>query len=274
MAALNDPVRIGSSATLIPNFVPTTRPTTPCSTPGAGSDCRSNRPGFRRLLCLKRLASCGWRSLTACGPRRVVPTRVRWHAERNRVCAGPRPAVSWNLRGLSVHVDRVRPQRAGHSDATTAEEDPSAKNIVIYPVSCALPNRAPDAPKLSGVVPEIRLRAGSFLASCYGGQEVVAEEFFCNYEVNPEFEWAAMEAGFPVVARGEHGECRAIESPTHKFFVATLFQPDNNLAPRPSPSARPGLRPGRSRLSPQASRRLHPRVIISRKNPVLQRRNP
>ncbi len=113
----------------------------------------------------------------------------------------------------------------GIPDATTAEEDPNAKNIVIYPVSCAIPNRAPGAPKLSGVVPQIHLRPGSFLASCYGGKDTVEEEFFCNYEVNPEFEWTAMEAGFPVVARGERGECRAIESPAHKFFIATLFQP-------------------------------------------------
>jgi CTP synthase (UTP-ammonia lyase) len=112
----------------------------------------------------------------------------------------------------------------GIRDATTAEEDPNAKNIVIYPVSCAVPNRAADAPKLSGVVPKIHLRPGSYLASYYG-KEVVSEEFFCNFEVNPEFEWTAMEAGFPVVARGEQGECRAIESPAHLFFVATLFQP-------------------------------------------------
>jgi CTP synthase (UTP-ammonia lyase) len=43
--------------------------------------------------------------------------------------------------------------------------------------------------------------------------------------VNPEFEWAFVEAGFPVVARGAHGEARAIESPAHRFFIATLFQP-------------------------------------------------
>ena len=87
-----------------------------------------------------------------------------------------------------------------------------------------MPNRAPDAPKLSGGVPEIRLRPGSYLAGYYG-KEVVEEEFFCNYEVNPDFEWTAMEAGFPVVARGAAEECRAIESPAHQFFVATLFQP-------------------------------------------------
>ena len=112
----------------------------------------------------------------------------------------------------------------GIQDATTAEEDPTAKNIIIYPVACAVPHRAGDAPKLSGHVPEIRLRPGSYLAGYYG-KETVEEEFFCNYELNPEFEWTAMEAGFPVVARGANEECRAIESPVHRFFIATLFQP-------------------------------------------------
>ncbi len=112
----------------------------------------------------------------------------------------------------------------GVRDATTAEEDPYAKNIIIYPVACAVPNRDPKAPKLSGRINQIRLRPGSYLASFYG-QETIQEEFWCNYELNPEFEWMAMEAGFPVVARGSNEECRAIESPAHLFFVATLFQP-------------------------------------------------
>jgi CTP synthase (UTP-ammonia lyase) len=112
----------------------------------------------------------------------------------------------------------------GIGDATTAEEDPRAKNIVIYPVSCAVPNRDPNAPKLSGTINEIRLRPGSRLATFYG-KESIEEEFFCNFEMNPEFEWMAMEAGFPVVARGSNEECRAIESPAHVFFIATLFQP-------------------------------------------------
>ncbi len=121
------------------------------------------------------------------------------------------------------------------TDATTAEEDPQAKNIVIYPVACAVPNRTGNAPKLSGQVPEIRLRPGSYLAGYYG-KETVEEEFFCNYELNPEFEWTAMEAGFPVVARGANEEGRAIESPAHLFFVATLFQPQlSSRPPNPHP---------------------------------------
>lgn len=123
----------------------------------------------------------------------------------------------------------------GLKDATTAEEDPKAKTIIIYPVACAVPNRATDAPKLSGTVSQIRLRPGSFLARYYG-KEVIDEEFFCNYELNPDFEWTAMEAGFPVVARGAQEECRAIESPAHRFFVATLFQPQlSSRADQPHP---------------------------------------
>ena len=118
----------------------------------------------------------------------------------------------------------------GLKDADTAENNSGSKNIVIYPVACAVPNRAKDAPKLSGPVPEIRLRPGSYLQSFYT-QDTVTEEFFCNFEVNPEYEWAAMEAGFPVVARGPQGEIRAIESPTHRFYVATLFQPQLSSKP-------------------------------------------
>jgi CTP synthase (UTP-ammonia lyase) len=109
-------------------------------------------------------------------------------------------------------------------DADSAENNSGSKNIIIYPVACAVPNRAKGAPKLSGPIPEIRLRPGSYLQSFYS-QDIAVEEFFCNFEVNPDYEWAAMEAGFPVVARGPAGEIRAIESPTHRFYIATLYQP-------------------------------------------------
>jgi len=125
----------------------------------------------------------------------------------------------------------------GIADADSAENNSGSKNIVIYPVACAVPNRKGDAPKLSGAVPEIRLRPGSYLQSFYGKKvDTVTEEFFCNFEVNPDYEWATMEAGFPVVARGPAGEIRAIESPTMLFFVATLFQPQlSSTAKKPHP---------------------------------------
>jgi CTP synthase (UTP-ammonia lyase) len=111
-------------------------------------------------------------------------------------------------------------------DADSAENNSGSNNVVIHPVVCAVSNRKGNAPKLSGPVAEIRLRPGSYLQSFYGkNQQTVTEEFFCNFEVNPDFEWMTMEAGFPIVARGPQGEIRAIESPTHRFYLATLFQP-------------------------------------------------
>jgi CTP synthase (UTP-ammonia lyase) len=123
----------------------------------------------------------------------------------------------------------------GLKDADSAENNSGSKNIVIYPVACALPDRSPGAPKLSGTIPEIRIRPGSYLHSFYE-QDVVTEEFFCNYEVNPEFEWAIVDAGFVIAARGLQGEARAIESPAHRFFIATLFQPQlSSKAGNPHP---------------------------------------
>jgi CTP synthase (UTP-ammonia lyase) len=119
----------------------------------------------------------------------------------------------------------------GIPDADSAENNSGSRNIVIYPVACAVTNQAAGAPRLSGLVPEIRLRPGSYLQSFYQ-QDVIAEEFFCNFEVNPEYEWAAIEAGFPVVARGAQGEIRAIESPAHRFYIATLFQPQLSSTPQ------------------------------------------
>ena len=41
----------------------------------------------------------------------------------------------------------------GIKDADTAENNSGSKNIVIYPVACAVPKRDKDAPKLSGPIP-------------------------------------------------------------------------------------------------------------------------
>jgi CTP synthase (UTP-ammonia lyase) len=123
----------------------------------------------------------------------------------------------------------------GIKDADSAENNPDSKNIVISPVSCAVPNRGTNAPKLSGKIPEIRIRPGSYLHAFYN-KDVVTEEFFCNYEVNPDFEGAIIEAGFAITARGENGEIRAIELPTRRFYVATLFQPQLSSKPgKPHP---------------------------------------
>jgi CTP synthase (UTP-ammonia lyase) len=97
-------------------------------------------------------------------------------------------------------------------DADSAENNPNSKNIVITPVSCAIPNRAENAPKLSGKIPEIRIRPGSYLEGFYK-KDVVTEEFFCNYEVSPDFEGAIIEAGF----------AREWRDPRHRSAKTQIF---------------------------------------------------
>ena len=137
--------------------------------------------------------------------------------------------------GFQYTMIEVARDVTGLADADTAENGSESKHVVIYPVACAVPNAASNAPKLSGFVPEIRLRPGSRLQSIYQ-QDVIEEEFFCNYEINPEYEYCLMEAGLPIVARGAKGEVRAIEAPSHRFFLATLFQPQlSSTAEKPHP---------------------------------------
>jgi CTP synthase (UTP-ammonia lyase) len=137
--------------------------------------------------------------------------------------------------GFQYALIEVARNVIGLADADSAENNSGSEHIVIYPVECAVPDRQPGAPKLSGRVGEIRLRPGSFLQSFYK-RDVVEEEFFCNFEINPDYEYCTMEAGLPTVARGPKGEIRAVESPVHRFFLATLFQPQLSSAPdKPHP---------------------------------------
>ena len=102
------------------------------------------------------------------------------------------------------------------------------------PVACAVPNRAPGAPRLSGGL-TIRLTPGSRAHEIYG-RDAIDEEYFCNYEVNPAFREAIERSDLRVTGTGEAGEIRIVERPEHRFFLATLFQPQRSSrrgAPNP-----------------------------------------
>ncbi len=104
---------------------------------------------------------------------------------------------------------------------------------MIWPVSCAVPNRAAGAPRLSGGG-KLAIVPGTRLAGIYQGSQV-QEEFFCNYEVNPAYQGRLQEAGLQVSAWGEDQAMRAVELPG-QFFVAALFQPQlssTTQAPHP-----------------------------------------
>ncbi len=112
----------------------------------------------------------------------------------------------------------------GLADADTAENGSDSKHIVITPVLCAVPNRNPGDPKLVGPIAGIRVEPGTMLYSIYGVAEAI-EEHFCNYEVNAEYVDRFKATGMRLAAWGPEGELKAFELPTHRFFVAMLFQP-------------------------------------------------
>ena len=116
----------------------------------------------------------------------------------------------------------------GLPDADSAENAPDGPNIVITPVACPLPGRRAGAPSLAGA-DRVRLVPGTRLAALCDGGGDLAGEYFCNFETNPAFvpRWEAS-AGLRVAARGPGGEMRAFELDGHRFFVATLFQPQRS----------------------------------------------
>jgi CTP synthase (UTP-ammonia lyase) len=114
-------------------------------------------------------------------------------------------------------------------DADSAENDSGSEHCVITPLSCALPNRRPDGPKGSGEE-RLTIKPDTLLHSIYHCDHAV-EQYYCNYGVNEEYETQFEAAGLQVSARGNDGEPRAVELQNHRFFLATLFQPQ--LSSRP-----------------------------------------
>jgi CTP synthase (UTP-ammonia lyase) len=114
-------------------------------------------------------------------------------------------------------------------DADSVENNSASSHIVVAPLSCALPNRRADGPKGSGDE-RLRIVPGTLLHSICGGEDD-SEQYCCNYGVNEEYEKQFQAAGLRVSARGILGETRAVELPGHRFFIATLFQPQ--LSSRP-----------------------------------------
>ena len=115
------------------------------------------------------------------------------------------------------------------ADADSAENNSGSAHYVVTPLSCALPNRREGGPKASGDE-RLKILPGTLLHSICGCEDD-SEQYYCNYGVNEDYEKQFQAAGLRVSARGIHGETRAVELPEHRFFIATLFQPQ--LSSRP-----------------------------------------
>jgi CTP synthase (UTP-ammonia lyase) len=111
----------------------------------------------------------------------------------------------------------------GLADADSAENGSTSEHIVITAVSCPLPERRPDGPQLSGSATVYPV-AGTLLAELCGS-EPLRGEYNCNFETNAAYlpRWEA--AGLLRAGSDEQGEMRALTLPAHRFFLATLFQP-------------------------------------------------
>ena len=109
------------------------------------------------------------------------------------------------------------------SDADSAENNSGSSHYVVTPLSCSLPNRREGGPKASGEE-RLKILPGTRLHSICGSEDD-SEQYYCNYGVNEEYEKQFQAAGLSVSARGMRGETRAVELPDHRFFIATLFQP-------------------------------------------------
>ena len=120
------------------------------------------------------------------------------------------------------------------ADADTLENNSGSAHYVITPISCALRNRREGGPKASGE-DRLRIVPGTLLHKICGSEDD-SEQYYCNYGVNEDYHGQFIAAGLRVSAKGMEGETRAVELPEHRFFLATLFQPQLSSRPeKPHP---------------------------------------
>jgi len=103
----------------------------------------------------------------------------------------------------------------GVTDAEHAESSPDAPNAIVTTLAC-------------GILQEeahVKLAKGSRIAAAYEAAET-NEEYQCRFGLDPNWR-ARLEMGdLAFVAFHANGEVRGAELRSHRFFVATLFQPE------------------------------------------------
>jgi CTP synthase (UTP-ammonia lyase) len=110
--------------------------------------------------------------------------------------------------------------RLGMTGAGHAETDPEAPLLVITPLSCSL----------AGESCIVAIDKGSKVYGYYRATEV-EERFHCNYGINPQYLERLIEGGLRISGTDANGEPRIMELLTHRFYVATLFQPQLSSTP-------------------------------------------
>jgi CTP synthase (UTP-ammonia lyase) len=106
----------------------------------------------------------------------------------------------------------------GFREADHGETQPGASLQLISPLSCSLVERR----GIVYLLPGTRLRE-------IMGNDSAEEGYHCSYGLNPKYEHLfqdGTDSCLRIAARDDQGEVRAVELPSHPFFIATLFQPE------------------------------------------------
>lgn len=116
------------------------------------------------------------------------------------------------------------------TDLEHEEDAPNASNLLLHQVACPVENKDPNAPKLSGPAQRVHIREDSRAREALGTDRI-DEEYFCNYELNPDYDELFEDQGLEFTGFGDRGDSRIYEVPEHPFYVATLFQPQRKSRP-------------------------------------------
>lgn len=118
----------------------------------------------------------------------------------------------------------------GRTDLEHEEDAPNAAKHLIHQVACPVPERAADAPKLSGPAQRVHIREDSRAREILGTDRI-EEEYFCSFELNPDYDELFEEHGLEFTGFGDRGDSRIFEVPEHPFYIGTLFQPQRKSRP-------------------------------------------
>jgi CTP synthase (UTP-ammonia lyase) len=105
-------------------------------------------------------------------------------------------------------------------EADHEETAPQASTLVIQRLTCSL----------VGQTQTIQLTRGSLVHRAYGRDEA-AEQFRCNFGLNPIYRELVAREPLRVAGIDYEGEVRVVELMNHRFFVATLFLPQLSSSP-------------------------------------------
>jgi CTP synthase (UTP-ammonia lyase) len=110
------------------------------------------------------------------------------------------------------------------ADAEHAEYEPYSSRLVVNPLSCSL----------AGQTLEIELTDKNSKTYTFFQKRIIKEKYYCNFGLNPEYQQQLDDNGFKIIGTDKLKEARILELDNHKFFIATLFVPqDNSTADQP-----------------------------------------